>query len=51
MLDKCIGCIWSDVTMRDDSGTPVQIYCLPHAGGCPKGDSDELENPIDRIEE
>ena len=50
-MDKCIGCVWATPTMHDEHGDVLQIYCLPHLDGCPKGNADELEKPIDRIEE
>lgn len=27
-VDKCIGCVWADVTMRDEDDIPIQVYCL-----------------------
>jgi len=38
---KCDGCVWCDITMRDGRGKPIQVYCLPHEGGCPKGVIDD----------
>ena len=35
MQDKCHGCVWATPTMYDDNGVPIQVYCLPHEGGCP----------------
>ena len=44
VLDKCIGCVWACVTMRDDYGVPIQIYCPPHPDGCPKGEPNDNKN-------
>ena len=50
VLDKCIGCVWACVTMRDDYGVPIQVYCPPHPGGCKAEVTDELDESSDPTE-
>lgn len=50
MKDECLFCPWADVTMRHEDGTPIQVYCLPHIGGCPKEGLDDLEDEGGRTE-
>lgn len=50
MLDKCIGCVWADVTLADDDGVPFQVFCLPHPGGC-KTEVSDVDNQDDQAQD